>query len=123
MHITAPSQRLRRSFRDTATAIAGLVLAGSCLFTTLLLAADGKPHAGAAMATPPTVTPDPANGPVAATVALPRFVPAPDAVEILPGTDIQSIVDQHKEGTAFLLEEGCPQAAVHCSQERHVVLW
>jgi len=43
---------------------------------------------------------------MAAQGRLPVFVPPANSVAISPGTDIQSVVNKHPEGTAFLLKAG-----------------
>ena len=46
------------------------------------------------------------SGSEAATFTPPRFAPPANAVVIAPGTEIQSAVDQHPAGKAFLLKAG-----------------
>jgi len=94
MHMTTQTTRPRRSLLQAATLL-------------LLMIATTWPGAAAE---PPARKPNSSSGftsgSEAATFTPPRFEPPPGAVLILPGTDIQSVVDKHPAGTAFLLKVG-----------------
>lgn len=91
--MTTHNQRPRRSLLQAATLLL-LVIAPAWTGTT------AEPPAQKLTAT------GSASGRETAPFTPPRFKPPAGAVLISPGTDIQSVVDKHPAGTAFLLKAG-----------------